>query len=102
MLAEAGLLNDDRPSGGEITDAAVAKPSRIQPDVLVLRHGELAFRALDVIAIHPVIDAHLQWRNKSPAISNELGARVLLLDVGRELKCLARFLWGGDEAQELA
>ena len=38
---------------------AVAEPAGVEPDVLILRHCKLAFGALDVIAIEPIIDAHL-------------------------------------------
>jgi len=49
MLREAGILDDNRATGGEITAAPVAKPAGIQPDVLVFGDGEFAFRTADVI-----------------------------------------------------
>ena len=49
-----------RPTSGQIARAPVAEPAGVEPDVLIFRNRELAFGLLDIIAIKPVIDAHLQ------------------------------------------
>ena len=56
---EASLLNNDGTARGEITAAPVAEPTGVKTDVLVLRDGEFAFRAADVIAIELVIGAEI-------------------------------------------
>src|SRR5688572_30209112 len=49
--AEPGVLGDYRPAGGEVGRASIAEPAGPQPDVLVLRHGELGARPAEVVAI---------------------------------------------------
>src|SRR6202035_380995 len=68
-FTETCFLNDHWPPCREITGAPVAKPAGVESDVLVLGHGELAFGTLDVIAVKPVIDAHLQRATESPAVA---------------------------------
>ena len=60
IFGKPGFLRDDRAPCCQITRAAVAEPTGVESDVLILRDGELAFGALDVIAVKPVIDTHLQ------------------------------------------
>src|ERR1035437_5427202 len=50
-LAEPRLLRDHRASGGEITSAAVAKPTGVRSSVLVSGDRELSARVLYVLPI---------------------------------------------------
>src|SRR5205823_9278776 len=64
--------------------------------------GELAFRALNVIAVEPVIDAQLERRLQSPVVAQKFRTRSCVLDVGCQLKCFTGFFRRGDKTQELA
>src|ERR1700720_737097 len=99
---EAGFLNDDRATGGEVATAPVAEPPGIESDVLILRNGKLAFRAPDVIAVKLVIGAEIVGSAETPAVAQEFFSRPVVLDVGRELEGFAGFFRSGDEADELA
>src|SRR5438874_11327465 len=99
---KAGFLDDDGSSGGKVAAAPVAEPTGVQPDVLVFRDGELAFRAPDVIAVKPVVGAQVVRGAEPPAVAQELSAGPVILNVGRELEWLAGFFRSGDEAEELA
>ena len=83
---ESGFLNDDGTAGREIATAPVAEPSRVETNVLILGHGEFAFRAPDVVPVTPVVRAQVVRRTKEPAVSLELSSRWRVLDVGRQLK----------------
>ena len=99
---EAGFLNDHGTAGGEIATAPVAEPAGIEADVLVLGHGEFAFRAPDVIPVEPIVRAQILRGAEAPAVALELRARAFVLDVGRELERFSGFLRRGDEPDELA
>src|SRR5688500_12925093 len=88
---KAGFLGDDGAAGGEIAGAAVAEPTGIEPDVLVLGDGELAFRAADVIAVETVLSAEIVRSAEAPAVAEEFGAGLVILDVGGQLEGFARF-----------
>jgi len=50
-LGEAGVLDDDRPSGREVADRAAGEPPAPGHGVEVLRDADLSARALDVGAV---------------------------------------------------
>src|SRR5262245_6172427 len=60
IFRETGFLRDDRTAGCQIARAAVAEPASVESDILILGNGELPFGTLDIIAVEPVIDAHLK------------------------------------------
>src|SRR5215475_723920 len=97
---EAGFLRNDWAAGCQITCAAVAEPAGVKPDVLILGDGELAFGTLDIIAIEPVIDAHLQRRSEAPAVFLKFSARLCIVDVGCHLECFVGFFRSGDEPEK--
>src|SRR5581483_99892 len=101
-FAEAGFLCDDRPARRQVTTAAIAKPTGVKSHVLIFRDRELAFRFADVIAIEPVIDAHLMRRSETPAVALELRMQLSIFYVRRELECFARAFGRLDKANELA
>jgi hypothetical protein len=51
-ISEAGVLVYYRPPRSEVGRRSVAEPSRSEPYVLILSHGELATRPGDVLAIN--------------------------------------------------
>src|ERR1700675_2647065 len=81
IFCETGFLGNDRTSGGEVTGAPIAEPTGVEPDVLIFCDCELAFRLLDIIAVEPVIDAHLHRRSESPTVALEFLPRFSVLDV---------------------
>src|SRR5262249_12350986 len=48
-MAEACVLGDHGLAGGQVAGASVAEPATPQPDILILRNGELAPRAEDIV-----------------------------------------------------
>src|SRR5262249_15604245 len=95
-------VREDWTTWCQVTRDAVAEPTGIEADVLVLGNGELAFGALDVIAVEPVIDAHLQRRSQAPTVLLKFSARFCIVDVGCHLECFAGFFWRGDEPEKFA
>ena len=51
MTGETGLLGDHRPARGEVARGTVAKPSGLQPHILVFGNREFAERALDIFEV---------------------------------------------------
>src|SRR5581483_3334648 len=78
MLAEAGVLHDDRPAAREVARAPVAEPSAPRRDEDLLADGELAARSGDVVA--PRIEGRRRRMRvaESPARALELRARNVL------------------------
>src|SRR4051812_22910296 len=99
---EPGFLDDDRTARGEITAAAIAEPSSVQSDILVLCDGEFTFRPPDVIAVKAIVGAQIVGAAEPPAVVHEFFAGRVLLDVGGEFKGFAGPFWGGDESEEFA
>src|SRR5438045_9455415 len=93
---KAGFLDDDGTSGGEVATAPVAEPAGVEPDVLVFRDGELAFRAPDVIAVKPVVGAQVVRGAEPPAVAQELSSGPVIFNVSREMDWLAGFIIVGD------
>src|SRR6266550_7818835 len=100
-LAETGLLRDYRTSGGKIAGAAIAKPSGVQSNVLILGDGELGFGSANVIAIIPVIDAQIVRGAKAPTGLRKLCSRLLVLNICGQLKCFPGYSRGINETHEL-
>src|SRR5205814_3722669 len=82
MLREAGILDDNRATGGEITAAPVAEPAGVQPDVLVFGDGEFAFRTADVIAIEAIVRAEIVRSAETPAVPDKFLTGLVVLDIG--------------------
>src|SRR5881394_1316533 len=101
-FAEAGFLDDDGATGGEVTAAAVAEPAGVQPHILVLGDGELAFRAADVIAVKAIVGAEIVRGAEAPAVAQEFSARLVVLYVGGELERFAGAFGGGNEPKEFS
>src|SRR4029077_7686220 len=100
-LGETGLLRNYRTSGGKIAGAAIAEPSGVQSNVLILGDGELSFGSANVIAIIPVIDAQIVWGAKAPTSLRKLCSRLLLLNICGQLKCFPGYFRGVNETHEL-
>src|SRR6266404_1906081 len=52
---------------------------------------------MNVIAIEPIIDAELKWRDQPPAISLKFPSCWSILNVCSEFKCFTRSFRRGDE-----
>src|SRR5438045_5818140 len=100
-LGETGLLRDYRTSGGEIAGAAIAEPSGVQSNVLILGDGELGFGSANVIAIIPVIDAQIVRGAKAPTGLRKLCSRLLVLNICGQLKYFPGYSHGINQTQEL-
>ena len=86
VRSPAGVLNQCRPSGGEIALGAIAEPARTRGHIRVLRHAELGFRLLDEVAILSGRARHRHGVDRVPA---EL-PQQLLRSVDGELERLRR------------
>src|SRR5437762_379768 len=100
-LAETGLLRDYRTSGGKIAGAAIAEPSGVQSNVLILGDGELGFRSANVIAVVPVIDAQVVRGAKAPTGLRKLYSRLLVFNICGQFKDLPGYSWRINETREL-
>src|ERR1700675_3340845 len=100
IFCETGFLGNDRTSGGEVTGAPIAEPTGVEPDVLIFCDCELAFRLLDIIAVEPVIDAHLHRRSESPTVALEFLPRFSVLNVCCELESFTGFFRRAHKTQK--
>src|SRR5438477_11103024 len=100
-FGETRLLRDHRPSGCQIAGAAIAEPSGVQSNVLILGDGELGFRSANVIAVIPVIDAQVVRGAKAPTGLRKLCSRLLVFNICGQFKCLPGYSWSINETREL-
>ena len=100
-VAEAGVLADHRPAGGQVGGAAVAEPAGAQAHVLVLGDGELAARVRDVVAVGVGVGGEVERVPHLPALSLEHLLVLGLVARERQLERLGGALRQVDELHEL-
>src|ERR1043166_1657678 len=100
--SKTSLLNDDGTACGEIAAAPVAEPTGVEPDVLVFRDGELAFRAANVVTVETIVRAEIVRSAKAPTVSDKLFSSLVVLYVGGEFEGFTGAFRSGDEANEFA
>ena len=100
-LGETGFLRDYRTSGGKIAGAAIAEPSGVQSNVLILRDRELGLGSTNIIAIIPVIDAQIVRGPKAPTGLRKLYSGLLVLNICGQLKRFTGYFRGINETHEL-
>ena len=101
MGSETGLLRDHGTAGRKVAGGAVAEPTCVQTDVLVLRAGELSPGVADVVAVAVPIDTQVVRQDELPVVLLKERPFLLLLDVGRHLERLPGALRRLHESEKL-
>src|SRR5271156_2276353 len=89
-FAETRAHGNHRPASGEITDAAIAEPSAVRPNINILRHCELAARTGDEVAVGPHVGRNRARIDEAPAASSDNGPYPIIRRQHRYAKTAAR------------